>query len=139
MIRLHRGFDQLAAVGGEQGGEVGFPQALPPLQDGYFPQGVEVPPAGGHEINLSAEKEIQFSRKRAFRPQRTFGHGFDEPMLGGEPVDDEAGVRQSGEAGDDGGHPGKSMEGVLGASKGEARKKRGQFSKKWISIENESQ
>lgn len=104
VVRFDGGFEKLAAVGGEEGGVVGFPEAFAPVVDGDFAEGVEVSAAGAGEVDLAAEEEIEFSGEGAFRAERAFGDGADEAVVFGEPVDDETGVGETGQAGDDGGH-----------------------------------
>lgn len=104
MVRLDGGLEKLAAVGGEKRGVVGFTEALAPIVDDDFAEGVEVAAARAGEIDLAAEEEIEFSCEGAFRAERAFRDGADEAVVFGEPVDDETGVGETGQAGDDGGH-----------------------------------
>ena len=105
MFRLHGGFQKLAAVSGQQGGGVMFAQSFPPMVDRNFAKRVEIPSTGSHKIDLSAEKQVQFPSKRALGTKCTFGRGFDQPVIGGKPMDDQAGVRQTGQTGQDRRHP----------------------------------
>ncbi len=104
VLRLDGGFEELPAIGGEEGGGVLAAEALPPVDDGNLAEGVEFSPAGVGEIDFPAKKEIEFPGERAFRSQCSFCHGLDETVIRRKPVDDETGIRQSGEAGEDSGH-----------------------------------
>jgi hypothetical protein len=48
--------------------------------------------------DFSAEKQVELAGELAFRPPRTFGDGFDQPVILGEPMHDQAALRQPGEA-----------------------------------------
>jgi len=102
VLRFHSHFQKLAAIGGEQGGGVAAAKAFSPVTDGDFAEGVEVAAAGLDDGNLATEKEIELAGEGAFRAAGTFCDGFDEAVVFGEPVDDEAGIRQAGETDDDG-------------------------------------
>ena len=81
MFRLHCGFQELAAVSGEQGGGILFAQSLPPVMDGNFAKRVKVSPAGTDKVDLPAEKQVQFPRKCAFGAECSLGGGLDQSVI----------------------------------------------------------
>lgn len=97
MFRLHSGFQQLTAVSGEQGGDILAAQSLPPVMDRNLAQGVEISALRPYKIDLAAEKQIQFPGEGALGAEGSLGGGFDQSVIRGEPVDNQAGVRQSGQ------------------------------------------
>ena len=104
MFRLHDGFQELAAVCRQQGGRVLSAQSFPPMMDRNLAQRVKISPAGTHEIDLSTEKQVKFSGEGALWPKRSLGCGLDQSVIRGEPVDNEAAVRQSGQTRQNRGH-----------------------------------
>lgn len=68
------------------------------MTDGNLAQSMEFPAPDPLETNLAAEKQVQLPRKRAFRSACPPGHCFHQPVLFGEPVHDQAGICQPGEA-----------------------------------------
>ena len=87
MLRLDRGFKQLAAVTGQEDGAVVAAQALAPVVDGYLAQRMEVSVAGAIERNFPAEKEVDFSCERTFRPPGSAGYGLHKAMGLSKPMD----------------------------------------------------
>jgi hypothetical protein len=57
------------------------------------------------EGDFPAEKQVELPRERTLRTARPLGHGFDQSVRCGEPMDNEAGIRQPGKT-DDGGQGG---------------------------------
>jgi hypothetical protein len=113
VLRLDGGFQKLAKVGRQQRGGVVFSQSLAPIADGNLAQNVQFAASGGLECDFAAEEQIEAAGKRTLRPPRSLGHGFHQPVVLGEPVRDQAGIREPREADDDG--PG----GLHGADSGE--------------------
>jgi len=102
MLGFNSGFEELAAIRGEQSGRVLAAESLTPLVNDDFPQRVELTGSCAGKSDFAAEKKIQLSGKRAFRTPRPFCYGFDESVIGGEPVNDQAGFREASQPGDDG-------------------------------------
>jgi len=101
MLGFHGGFEELAKIGGEQRDAVGAAQALPPSKDGNLAQTVKLTLASLANADFAAVEEIQLTGKRALWAASTLCHRFDQAMLLGEPVDDQAGIRQARQPGDD--------------------------------------
>jgi len=99
MFRFHCGFKELAAVSGKKGGGILFAQPLPPMVDGNLPKRVKVTPAGSDKVDLAAEKQVEFPRKGALGTERALRGGLDQPVIGGEPMNDQAAIREAGQAG----------------------------------------
>lgn len=114
VFRFDRRFEEPAAVGGEQDRGVGLAQAFPPVADGDLAQGVELTATGALKGDLAGEKQVELPGEGAFGAAGAASHGLHKPMFRGEPVDDEAGVREPGEADEDGRrgllHSGESWE-----------------------------
>ena len=72
-------------------------QALAPIVDHHFPEYVQLAAAGAHDTDFPAEKQIQLACKRAGWAARALYHRFDQAMIPGEPVHDEARISQAGE------------------------------------------
>jgi hypothetical protein len=68
------------------------------MADGNFAQAMQFPAPDPLEADFAAEKQIQLTRKRAFRPTRPPGYRFHQSVLFSEPVHNQAGIRQPGEA-----------------------------------------
>ncbi len=102
MTGFHRSLQKLATIGRQQGGGVAFAQTLAPLADGNLAQNMQFAAPRLLEADLAAEKQVELAGKRAFRAERPLGHGFHQPVALGEPVHDQAGIRQPGEADEDG-------------------------------------
>lgn len=102
MLRLYGQFEKLATIGGEESGGVAAAEIFAPVADSDFTKHMQIAAAGADHRNFAAEEEIEFSGKWAFRTTRAFCDGFDEAVVFGEPVDDQTGIRQAGEADDDG-------------------------------------
>lgn len=102
MFRFHGGFEELAAIRGQQGGGVVFPQALTPLADGNLSQPMQFAAASGLHGDFPAEEQVELASKRTLRAACPFGHGFHQSVFLGEPVHDQAGICQPGEADQDG-------------------------------------
>ena len=114
MLGLHRHFHELATIRRKQGGGVVPPQTLPPLADGHLAQGVEISAHGPAKGDFRSKKQVDLAIERAFWPFGPLGHGFDQAMSLGEPVDNQAGFRETGDADHDGFrglHERKIMEG----------------------------
>ncbi len=102
VLRFNGHFQKLTTIGGEQRGRVAAAQALPPVADDDFAEGMELAAACLDDGNLAAEEEIELSSEGAVQAAGTFCDGFHEAMIFGKPMDDEAGIRQAGETDDDG-------------------------------------
>ena len=102
VLRLDRGFKQLAAVTGQEDGAVVAAQALAPVVDGYLAQRMKVSVTGSIKRNFPAEEEVDFSCERAFRPPGSAGYGFHKAMDFSKPMDDQAGFGEPGETDRDG-------------------------------------
>ena len=109
VLRLDRRFQKLTAICGQQRRAVMSAQSFAPMADGNFAQRVKVAAPRLGVGNFAAEKKVEFSRERAFRAESSFGHRFDQSMIRREPVDDQAGVGQSGQAGKNGGQNGDRL------------------------------
>lgn len=99
VLGFHRQLQELAKIAGQQGGGITAPQPLPPLVDGDFPEMMEIAAAPSlAEGDLTAEKQIDLTIERAFRPSGSACHGFDQAEIGGEPMHDKAGFREASQA-----------------------------------------
>ncbi len=73
---------------------------------------MEFAPPGMGKGDFAAKKQVDLTVEWAFRTLCTFGHGLDQAVIFGEPVDDQAGLRETGDAdhyGFRGLHAGKLM------------------------------
>ena len=95
---FHGGFEELAAISGQQSGCILPAQAFAPMLDGNLPQGVQLAAPGMLEADFAAEKQVELTRERAFRAACSLGHGFHQAMIRGEPMHDQAGIRQPSQA-----------------------------------------
>jgi len=102
VVGFDGGFGELAEVGGGHGGGPGFPEGFAPIVDGDFAECVERAAAGFGDGDFAGEEEVEFSGERAFRAASAAGDGFDQAVVSGEPVHDEAGFREFGDAREDG-------------------------------------
>lgn len=105
MVRLDRGFQQLATIGGKQRAGVTSAETLTPMPDGNLPQRVKLSTSRSRECDFAAEKKVNLPCERTFWSPRPLGHGFYQSMLLGEPMHDQTGLSESGQA-DDGGFRG---------------------------------
>ena len=102
MIGLCREIQELDKVRRERNSTVFAAKVFPGIQDGRFPQGMQVAFRAPAEGDLARVKEIERAGKPALRSERAFRDGFDFPMVQGKPSDDEAGVTKPGFAQHDG-------------------------------------
>lgn len=76
VLGLDSRFQQLATIGGEEGGGVVLSESLAPVPDHHFAQGVKLTVSGVDKGDFSTEKKIDLAGKRAAGTARTFGHGL---------------------------------------------------------------
>jgi hypothetical protein len=72
------------------------------LPNGNFPQRVKFTATRQTEADFAAEKKVELTIELTFRPPSTFGDRLDQTICFREPVNDQAGFRQAGEADHDG-------------------------------------
>lgn len=101
MLRLHGGFEELAKISGKQSDAIRAAQALSPSMDGNLAQTVKLTLASLTDADFTAVEEIQLTGERTLGPARALCHRFEQAMLLREPVDDQAGIRQARQPGDD--------------------------------------
>jgi len=97
MLRLHRRLRQLATIGRQQDRVIPLPQSLAPGIDHHLAQPVQLAFPRAGDADLAAEKKVELSGERAFLTPRTLGDGFHQAIRLGEPVHNQAGVRQAGQ------------------------------------------
>lgn len=102
VLRFDHAFHQLAAIRGEEGGGVLPAEPLAPVGDGDFAQRMEVALTGADEMQFTAEKQVELPGERASRAARTFCGRFHQAVIFRQPVDDQAGIGEPGQPGDDG-------------------------------------
>lgn len=81
MVRFYGGFQQLAAIRGDQRACVIPAETLTPMADANFPQGMKVTIPSTGERDFPSEKKVDLSGERTFGPASPFGHGFDQSVL----------------------------------------------------------
>lgn len=97
VVGFHGEFKQLAKVRGQQGGGILAAEAFPPRVNDDLAEGMQLAALRPGKGDFAAEKQVELASKRAGWAAGRLGHGFEQPVVLGEPVDNQAGVRQAGE------------------------------------------